>query len=302
MRADQARQISIPLFLERAGHKPAKSHKGGRELWYTSPLRDERTPSFKVDTVLNLWFDHGLDRGGNIIDLVVEMRRVTVKEALAILGSGYTGSTPSARPLPENDGAPAGEKEKDWSFEVLGLTVPEHPALLKYFAARCIDTGIGKQHLFEVRFRRAGALKTYFGLGFPSGAGFDVRNSLFKGFVGKGKNFSKLNFTDRGTVAVFEGAFDYLTWLTMRGLTEPDCAVIVLHSIVFKRAALDAITEQGFGRVLLFLDHDAGGRACTRYFEQELGNRNVVDRSSEYAGYKDLNEWWVAQDRSKSST
>ena len=100
MRADQARQIPIALYLERAGIKPAKVTRQGRELWYTSPIRNgDSTPSFKVDTLLNLWFDHGLAKGGNVIDLVIEMRRVTVKEALAILGSGFAGSVPAARPL-----------------------------------------------------------------------------------------------------------------------------------------------------------------------------------------------------------
>lgn len=93
MRADQARLIPIATYLERAGVQPAKVTRGGRELWYSSPLREgDTTPSFKVDTEKNLWFDHGMARGGNVIDLVIEMRRVTVKEALAILESGFAGS------------------------------------------------------------------------------------------------------------------------------------------------------------------------------------------------------------------
>ena len=53
-------------------------------------------------------------RGGNVIDLVIEMRRVTVKEALAILDSGFAGSVPAATTACSNiGGAPAGEKEKE---------------------------------------------------------------------------------------------------------------------------------------------------------------------------------------------
>ncbi len=37
-----------------------------------------------------------------------------------------------------------------------------------------------------------------------------------------------------------------------------------------------------------------GGRDTTAFFQQELGNRNIVDRSSTYHGFKDLNEWWVS--------
>jgi hypothetical protein len=292
MRADQARQVPINIYLERSGILPAKSLKQGRELWYTSPLRDgDSTPSFKVDVVLNLWFDHGMARGGNIIDLVIEMRRVTVREALAILESGFGGSVPATRPLVGSGGTPAVEKEKEGGFEIVDQRVPKHPALIQYLEKRCIDIAVAQQFLKEIRFRRIGQLKTFFALGFASGDGFDTRSPLFKGFVGTGKDISSINFTDRSTVAVFEGAFDFLTWLTVRDLVEPDCAVIILHSVALRRRALTAITEYGFGRVLLYLDHDQAGRDTTAFFHAELGNRNVVDRSGDYAGFKDLNEW-----------
>ena len=76
MRADQARQIPITTYLERSGIKPAKVTRGGRELWYSSPLREgDKTPSFKVDTDKNLWFDHGMARGGNVIDLMAALKK-----------------------------------------------------------------------------------------------------------------------------------------------------------------------------------------------------------------------------------
>lgn len=294
MRADQARQIPIHLYLERANIRPARTVRQGRELWYSSPIRSgDETPSFKVDTVLNLWFDHGADKGGNVIDLVVEMHRVSVREALAILGSGFPGSTPARAPLPY----PAGEKEKERNLVVVESRPISHPALVQYLDARCIDISLARRWLKEVRYRQPDKAKTFFALGFACGAGFDARSPVFKGFVGKGKDVSAINFADKGTVAVFEGPYDYLTWLAMRGLEEPDCAVVILHAVSMRRRALDRITTHGFGRVLLYLDHDGPGREATRWFRQQLGNRNVVDRSADYVGFKDLNEWWVAECR-----
>ena len=295
MRADQARQIPIPAFLERSGIKPAKVVRNGRELWYSSPIRaGDDTPSFKVDADKNLWFDHGLAVGGNVIDLVVEMHRVSVKEALAILASGFAGSVPSRASLP-GFGAPAGEKEKDTGLEVVDVREVQHPALIQYLTSRCIDTAIARRWLKELRYRRAGELKTFFALGFACGGGFDARSPVFKGFVGTGKDISRIAFDDKGTVAVFEGVFDFLSWLATRELVEPDCGVVILHSAGLRRRALDAITAHGFGRVLLFLDHDQAGRDANRFFVEQLGNRNVVDRSVEYAGFKDLNDWWRAK-------
>jgi hypothetical protein len=74
MRADQARTIPIDRNLYAQGVKPARARMGGRELWYSSPLRQgDKSPSFKTDTLKNLWYDHGLGRGGNIIDLVTHL-------------------------------------------------------------------------------------------------------------------------------------------------------------------------------------------------------------------------------------
>ena len=298
MRADQARQVPIPLYLERHNVRPAKVTRNGRELWYSSPIREgDKTPSFKVDTVKNLWYDHGMARGGNVIDLVVEMCRVSVKEALAILESGFAGTVPAAtRSLLENRGAPAGEKEKDQdrSFVLLKASEVEHPALNKYLFARCIDKPLVRRWLQEIRFRPPGKLKQFFAVGFVCGQGYDARSAVFKGFVGKGKDITTINFADKGTVAVFEGPYDFLSWLAMRGLVEPDCGVVILHAVSLKARALKAITEHGFGRVMLYLDRDAAGREATAYFRNELGNRNVVDASDTYHDFKDINEWWVA--------
>lgn len=292
MRADQARHIPIPDYLERCGIKPARVTRQGRELWYSSPIRDgDSDPSFKVDTLKNLWFDHGIARGGNVIDLVVEMRRVTVKEALAILGSGYAGSIPAREPLPK---IVAGEKENETSLELINERDIEHSALVQYLDARCIGMAVARRWLRELRYRRHGDTKQFFALGFKCGGGYDARSPVFKGFVGKGKTISTINFADKGTVAVFEGVYDYLSWLAMRELVEPDCGVVILHSISLRERAMRAINEHGFGRVLLYLDHDRGGRETTDYFQRELGHRNVVDRASTYQDFKDLAEWWAA--------
>lgn len=305
MRADQARLVPIPLYLERHNIKPAKVTRNGRELWYSSPIREgDENPSFKVDTLKNLWYDHGAARGGNVIDLVVEMCRVSVKEALAILDSGFAGTVPAAaRSLLENRGTLAGEKEKeeDRSFTIVDSGAVQHPALWQYLFARCISKPLASRWLKELRFRSPGKLKTYFALGFACGDGFDARSPVFKGFVGKGKDISTINFTDKSTVVMFEGPYDFLSWLAMRELTEPDCGVIILHSLSLKARAFQAINEHGFGRVQLYLDRDEAGRTVTRWFQRELGSRNVVDRSALYDGFKDFNEWWAALGSKQSS-
>ena len=68
---------SIPLatFLSQLGHEPTM--RKGTRLWYLSPLRQEHTPSFKVETTLNCWYDFGIGKGGNIFDLATELYQST---------------------------------------------------------------------------------------------------------------------------------------------------------------------------------------------------------------------------------
>ena len=66
----QMREIPIADFLNAMGIQPTKQK--GNTLWYSAPYRTERTPSFKVDTAKNVWFDFGTGIGGDIFDLAGE--------------------------------------------------------------------------------------------------------------------------------------------------------------------------------------------------------------------------------------
>ena len=64
------REIPIADFLSTMGIQPTRQK--GNTLWYSAPYRTERTPSFKVDTAKNVWFDFGTGKGGDIFDLAGE--------------------------------------------------------------------------------------------------------------------------------------------------------------------------------------------------------------------------------------
>lgn len=63
----QMREIPIADFLSAMGIQPQKQKDG--ILWYNAPYRTERTPSFKVDTNKNVWFDFGVGKGGRHLRL-----------------------------------------------------------------------------------------------------------------------------------------------------------------------------------------------------------------------------------------
>ncbi|MEH6405785.1 MAG: CHC2 zinc finger domain-containing protein [Leeuwenhoekiella sp.] len=80
---ERARKIPIEKVLEFLGHFPTRNLE--KEAWYLSPLRSENQASFKVSKKLNRWYDHGLGIGGNSIDLICALSKVSVSQALEIL-------------------------------------------------------------------------------------------------------------------------------------------------------------------------------------------------------------------------
>jgi DNA primase len=56
MNTAHSKKIPIENFLGRLNHSPVKER--GADLWYKSPLRKvDNTPSFKVNKILNTWYD-----------------------------------------------------------------------------------------------------------------------------------------------------------------------------------------------------------------------------------------------------
>ena len=320
MRADQAKTIPLIDYLAHEGHKPIRTRQNGREFWYQSPIRQgEKTASFKVDAVLNKWYDHGLGEGGNTLDLAIAIHQATVRDALRILErtglfSPYAVPTVGRVAVRSTAGKAEGqkslshigevleakkqaiEKEKaerrDTALKVTKVMDIRHPALLEYLAERKIDRAVAQIYLQEVHFTNADGSKKFFALGWPvSGTeSYEVRNKFFKGLVGTDKEISHLPNTENGVVAVFEGFFDFLAFMTHHGYTECPYGVIVLNSTALKAKAAAEILKARYKEVRLYLDNDAMGTATTEYFESLLSTLSVHDERSEYSGFKDFND------------
>jgi len=309
MRADQARTIPIDRYLDAQGIKPARARMGGRELWYSSPLRQgDETPSFKIDTLKNLWYDHGLGEGGNIIDLVTHLCACDVRKALHHLertglystaaNTGYRPSQPSGETAGGGNVGSAGEKEKQRSgkaFELVSKGPLEHPALLKYLSGRGIDLGIARLYVSQIDFKPPQSSGSYFGVGYPAGDGFEVRNALFKGFVGTGKVPTLHEGTNCAKLMVFEGFIDFLSYLSMKNLDLPDGDALVLNSTAFKARALPYVIDPRYEEIQLFLDNDDAGSAVTAFIFAADCVGSVSDMRQHYATHVDLNDWHTGQ-------
>lgn len=287
---------SIPLasFLSRIGHEPT-ARKGTR-LWYKSPLRQEHTPSFKVETALNYWYDFGLGRGGNIIDLAAELYQSTdLRHILRCIADSYpVPSVPTIASsflceakrqgrLAQQHSAPSMER-----FEVVPL---EHRALVAYLQERGIPAHIATASCKEAHYSVNS--KTYFAVAFENvSGGWELRNRYFKGCRGR-KDISYLPWARDGPsaeCAVFEGFIDYLSALTLDIISGAD--TIILNSVVNVNKAVPFL--RGYKTINCYLDNDTAGQSALAELTAIYGS-DVIDRSTLYSEFNDLNDFLVNQ-------
>ena len=287
MDIETAKCISLDDFLESLGHSPVR--RKGNVLWYLSPLREERTASFKVDTGLNSWYDFGLGRGGGIITLARELYRSNdMAYLLECIGRSAPGHV--RRFVPD-----VKKQELPPAFTDIGVSQLKSPALLAYLRERKIDTDVARNECVEVRYTCNG--RRYYAIGFRNrSGGYELRNCRFKGCTAP-KDISHIKAgSDKAnaTCLVFEGFMDYLSFLTLKKHGRLPCLdamesdFIVLNSVTNIVKALPLFQE--YGKTVCLLDNDAAGRNAFSSLYKAL-NGNAEDMSSLYNGFKDLNDY-----------
>src|SRR5438128_10361158 len=80
MNCAEANKNDIVDYLYSLDYQPVKIRNN--DHWYLSPLRDEKEASFKVDKRKNVWYDHGLGKGGRLVDFVMVYYNCNVEESL----------------------------------------------------------------------------------------------------------------------------------------------------------------------------------------------------------------------------
>ncbi len=274
----QMREIPIADFLSAMGIQPQKQ-KGGI-LWYNAPYRTERTPSFKVDTNKNVWFDFGVGKGGDIFDLAGEF----IGSDDFLLRAAFIAKS-GACPLPALE-QPQRSESKGPVFEDIWVRPLQNPRLLGYLEERGINAHVAIPNCEEVRYRVHG--KRYYAIGFRNEAGgMELRNRFFKGCIPPKDISLKRNGSD--VCAVFEGLMDYLSAMQL-GIIASDW--LVLNSVSNVEKAVKAL--QGYGRIECFLDNDDAGRRTFQRLHDCFGEK-VIDRSFLYAEHKDLNEFLLSK-------
>ena len=83
-------RIPIREYLAHRGILPRYERNGYG--MYLSPLREERTPSFKVNYQKDLWYDFGIGEGGTLLALIMRLERCSRSEAFEHLQHAAEGT------------------------------------------------------------------------------------------------------------------------------------------------------------------------------------------------------------------
>jgi len=299
MNSYQAKKLSLPEIMARLGYEPVKTQKNGKEYWYASPFRAEKTPSFHTSFLGGQWiWNDFADRGGTVIDFVLRHENYNnVADALHFLENMFHSANfkpHTAKKFNFTSKSTLNEKTL-----VLDEIKPlKHPALIGYLSKeRAIDLTIGKSYLKEVHFHNTENKKKYFALGMENqSGGYEIRNPFFKSSLGS-KDLSFIKGQGREEISVFEGYMDFLSFLTDSKKKNLKGDVLILNSISFTEKAMLFIHEQNYSKLYAFLDNDAKGMETLNSF-RELPIE-VVALNHLYKGFKDYNQY--LQNRSKSN-
>jgi DNA primase len=305
MNIKQAKEIPIEAVLRGIQAEETNAKADRSEIFYKSPVREEKTGSFKIDTKKNAWFDFGTGKGGDIIKLAQELNGGTVSEALQWLKRFEGAELPkieTTHPRGRKTAAkaiPAGEPKR---VKEKRLT---NQKLCEYIGGRGLPLALVRDYCSEISIQEDGRI--IWGIGFANDAGgWELRGAIgdFKTNI-NGKAITTI-YPQEGeaeTVHIFEGFTDFLTMQNKWGRNAQD-AVIVLNGATMAKAGTDKIkTDERLKtakNVRSWVDNDETGDRVTQEIADELHTLHEVgDMRQIYKDFKDLNEWWMKSPEAK---
>lgn len=295
---------SIPLFpvadlLLALGARPGKYKNT-----YHSPFREDTNASLHIDPRKNVWYDHGAGIGGGNIDLVMRCRGCSAREAadyiLSLPQSGGSLFEQSSSDTPPQKKRPM--RDVPLTNRILMTRNLRSPYLLDYIESRGIPSSIAIRYCCEVILRGKKVGKTYDHIGFPNNnGGFALKSpSGFKSTTKSGittidmqGNLSEQAMSD--TVSIFEGVFDFLSWLASKDAVIPPTDVVVLNSVSNVARTIPYLRLHK--TIICYLDNDEAGKAALetiKSLRRELHYPTIIDGSLFYYNYNDMNDWWIA--------
>lgn len=162
----------------------------------------------------------------------------------------------------------------------------QNPIITAYLNQRCIEITTAKPYCKEIYY--SVNQKRYFGLAHRNNKGWSIRNKYWKGCTAQG--YSYYNY-QQSTLLMFEGIFDFLSYLELKTETKLYPDILILNSLVNLKSSLPILDQ--YQNIKLYLDHDEAGRRATYFIQKQYPNAH--DASNFYSSHKDLNEYHLTK-------
>jgi hypothetical protein len=287
----EAREIDLVNYLFTLGFQLQKIR--GNDYWYLSPFRDETEASFKVNRRLNVWYDFGIGKGGDIIDFGVLCHHLTITEFLKKLNQNHLSFHPYH--MHGQQSIHAGEKGK---IRIVDEREIVSQSLMDYLSEkRKISIDVARIFCREVDFILYD--KKHIAIGFKNNhGGYELRNEYFKGSSSP-KDITLIENNHSNRCSVFEGFFSFLSFQMFAQkdkkispqLSYEQTNFLVLNPLSFLEKSRKLIEQHE--KIHLYLDHEKAARQAT---QQALKwSIKYVDKSHCYKHSKGLNEYLVKQ-------
>ena len=290
-----------------------------------SPLRDDDfEPSFFI-TKYNTWIDYGTGERGDIFDLIKHLENTqdfksTVLKAKQIFKDLY-GYYPDEnlnvnnikKEIKKDVNFNSSEKKRKKIVSKSNLEIIEKSSnfndfnLKNYFInERGIDEEILKNETKQLTIYNKKTGKTFTAIGFENNSGgYELRNKLFKGSLGK-KDITTKN-VNRDGIVLLEGFTDYLSLLTIlknKDFREQNTVFeemykkmekigfIILNSIVNLPKIVPFIKGK---KIFTLLDNDEAGINTTNKLKNEY--KDIADKITDLTpsilnnSNKDINDY-----------
>lgn len=281
MALSEIKHISIREYLKNMGILPKKDF--GYYGMYLCPFREDQNASFKVDYRQNIWYDFGTNEGGSIIDLVMKLDNCTFHEAATRLENDIAGNCLSSFSF-HRDNTLDKRKHNEPAIAVLDIRPISHSKLIDWVNTRKIDLSLANLYCCEVHYQVKDRM--YFSVGFGNdNGGYELTSPPnFKACIPP-KAITTIN-NGHNTCLVFEGFWDFLSYLTLKKIEKTKYDVAVLNSVANVQKAIKFLKEHK--NIDAYLDNDEGGRKAIQKTKSSCFS--VTDMSVRYADYKDLND------------
>ena len=314
MNISEAKEIQLLKAVEHLGGRYSHTDRQGN-IWCFSPFRpEEKTASFKINTKLNNWYDFGHSgiikmagktmqgSGGDILDLFNDYfgrdRKTGIPQTLKEVEQLNHSVMPVKHITPR-------EKEvikEEPRYKILkiadGITFI---GLKEELQKRKISYELANLYLKQGYILDTVTDKKYNAFLFENGSnGYEVsipnpknKNCFKTSIGGKGSTYFAPSKESK-SAEVFEGFWDWLSWLEIKKIKYPIHHSFILNSTSFANEVVQKIhSQQELNYVFLFLDNDNAGFQTTHSMALEFEEMNLKIASMDgfYKDYKDVSEY-----------